>query len=97
MDRRRVVSMYVGEDVAWIDVHHKPICAALGPDFFGNGRGAADQTTEELEEILERICSGVLEREHGYLPPGLIEIEEHLDPKFNVMVYEAYYSEAKLA
>jgi hypothetical protein len=89
--------MYVGEDVAFIDVHHKPICVALRPDFFGNGRMVADQTTEDIGAILEKICSGILEEEHGYLPPGHIEIEEHLDGRFNVMVYEAYYSEVKLA
>jgi len=42
MGKRLVVSMYVGEDIACIDVHNKPVCAALGRDFFKNGRAIID-------------------------------------------------------
>jgi len=46
---------------------------------------------------LEGVCSTVLEKEYGYLPPGTIEIRSFLDSKFNVMVHAAYYSEVRLA
>jgi len=86
-----IASLYVGEEIAWLDIRDTPLIIAMPPYFFGNGRGASDQTTEKLENLLKEVSQMILETKFGYLPPGKIDIIESLDTKFNIMVYEAHY------
>lgn len=85
-----IVSMYIGDEVAWVDFHGAPLVLPLTQ--FDNNRPAADQSPAILKEILEELCLEFVEKTKGFLPSGEISIEEYIDPKFNVRVYEAYYS-----
>jgi len=90
MEENPIASMYVGDDVAWVDFHGAPLVLPLTE--FDNKRPAADQSPKILKERLEELCLSFLEKTKGFLPPGEISIEGDIDPQFNVRVYKAYYS-----
>ncbi len=92
MERTLIASMYIGDEVAWIDFHNAPL--VLPFTHFDNNRPAADQSPTTLKEVLEELCLCFLEKEKGFLPSGKIFVEQDVDPKFDVRVYKAYYSDS---
>jgi len=89
MKENPIASMYIGDDVAWVDFHGAPLVLPLTQ--FDNNRPAADQNPAILKERLEDLCLAFLEKTNGFLPPGEISIEQEVDAKFKVTVYKAYY------
>ncbi len=88
------VSMYVDERRAYLDFHGTSHIKCINPDFFekDDGRFAIDHTTEELENILKQVGWNFIRWSLGYTPSGSIDVKERFDKKFNVMIYDAYFS-----
>ena len=85
---RKIASLYIFADAAWVDFDNSPPCIALLLDW-DNGRFPGEQTADDIRKRFRDVCYLFLEKKHGHLPPGTIEIRDEFDGADNV--YVAYH------
>ncbi len=100
MERVPFASLYVFEGAVTVVIHGTQV--KIVPYFSSyfeaqNGRGAADQTTTEMETLLKEQCERYFQEYHQKSPPGNIDVYVRFEKEREIIVYDAYLSSSHSA